>query len=138
VIRWIALRLVAELANIDRIDRMNLPQRQPFKIFRVVARRIISCLSFGGAGNMTAVEEQLSGDLHWMRLEKLVVVGRVEQIPTGRTIMRNNFRDDRVTHLRLGRIFRERDVNVVVSAAEQIALDTLAIAGGQRIVFVDV
>ena len=138
MIRRIALRFVIKLAELNRVDRMNLPERQSLKVLRVVSRWIISSLSLSGAGNVTAVEEQLPSDLYRMRLEKLGVVRRVEQIPRGWTIMRNNFSDDRVAHLSLLWIFGEGNVNVVVSAAEQIALHALAVAGRQGIVFVDI
>ena len=74
MIRRIALRFVTKLAEVNRVDRMNLPQCQPLEILCVVARRIKARLSLRGAGNMAAVKEQLAGDLYRVGLKKFRVI----------------------------------------------------------------
>ena len=71
----IALCFVRVFANVDGVDRMNLPQGQPFEIFGVVPRRIKAGFSVRGAGNMAAIKEQLAGDLYRVGLKKVRVIG---------------------------------------------------------------
>lgn len=52
--------------------------------------------------------------------------------------MRDDLGDDGMTQHRLVWILRQSDMNVVVRAAEQVALDAFAISLRQRIVLVDV
>src|SRR5712692_7410597 len=116
---------------------MNLPQRQPLEIGSV-AYWIKPGLSRAGAGHMTAVKKQLACDLHRMRLKKSRVVRRVEQVPRRRPVVRNNLGHDRATHRSFVRILGQSSVNVVESAAKQVALDTLAVSFRQRLVLVNV
>ena len=48
---------MVELADVDRIDRVDLPQREAFEILCIVARGINAGFPSGGAGNMAAVKK---------------------------------------------------------------------------------
>ena len=74
-IRCSALGFVSEFANIDGVDGVNFPERETLEIFCIIARRVIAGFSFGSAGHVTAIKEQLARDLYLVGFEELGVVG---------------------------------------------------------------
>ena len=73
-----------------------------------------------------------------MGLKKAGVVRRVEQIPFGWPVVRDNFRDDRIASRWLVRIFGQSNVDVVVCAAEQVALNAFSVSFCERVVFINI
>ena len=106
---------------------MDLPQSQPLEI-SVFGNRVEACFALARAGHVTAVKEQLAGNLHWMCFKKAGVVRRVEKVPGRRPVMRYDLGYDGIAERSFIRFVSQSDMNIVVGAAKEIALHALAIA----------
>ena len=73
-----------------------------------------------------------------MCFEEGGVVRRIEKIPGCRPVMRNDLSYDRFAQSGFTRVLSQRDMNIVVGATKQVALNALTITFSQRVVLINI